>query len=413
MMGIMPSLRSLASSRRSTLFAARTVAGSAKVRDPALLHSYGDGFLGALGTGSYENVLTPTPLPTTTDLSVKEISVGWAHAGFVTHAGDAYVFGRTHSFRDVIRTTNMQRVLPKLVGWMNSFTYARRVDTLEPMLLDLPEGERVKTIVCSTALTFLLTESGKLFTLGANGYGQCGIGEESVSVQLPTHVNIDGDEIVDIAAGYQHGLAVTKAGTVFTWGKGERGQLGYGTGNTDAPQELIALKGKKIVKVGAGFSHSCALGEDGELYMWGKLLNPEGKAVSNGDQVVPRLVKTSDDVRLFKCSQFHTTFITADDKIWLAGRTPSGRQRSNDLAHVTSQMHTTPIQITNDDVVFAKDIVKIGKGVDKSSFVTADGRAYEWNFESGIHKMEELGGLQVMSLESGFHYRLLLANPTK
>ena len=33
-------------------------------------------------------------------------------------------------------------------------------------------------------------------------------------------------------------------------------------------------------------------------------------------------------------------------------------------------MHTTPIQITNDDVVFAKDIVKIGKGVDKSSFVT-------------------------------------------
>ena len=301
----------------------------------ALLHSYGDGFLGALGTGSYENVLKPTPLPTTTDLSVKEISVGWAHAGFVTHAGDAYVFGRTHSFRDVIRTTNMQRVLPKLVGWMNSFTCARGVDTLEPMLLDLPEGERVKTIVCSTALTFLLTEGGKLFTLGANSYGQCGIGEESVSVQLPTHVNIDGDEIVDIAAGYQHGLAVTKAGTVFTWGKGERGQLGYGTGNTDAPQELIALKGKKIVKVGAGFSHSCALGglwfrccdvlfptlyqlcisracftEDGELYMWGKLLNPEGKAVSNGDQVVPRLVKTSDDVKLFKSSQFHTTFIT-------------------------------------------------------------------------------------------------------
>ncbi|CAI5741336.1 unnamed protein product [Hyaloperonospora brassicae] len=410
----MSSLRSLAAARRSALLTARihtAVTSSAQGRAPLLL-SYGDGFLGALGTGSYEDVLKPTPLPTTTDLSVKEMSAGWAHAGFVTRAGDAYVFGRTHSFRDVIRTTNMQRVLPKLVTWMNRFTRMRGVDTLEPMRLAMPEGERVKTIVCSTALTFLLTESGKLFTLGANSYGQCGIGEESVSVQLPTHVNIDSDEIVDVAAGYQHGLAVTKNGTVFTWGKGERGQLGCGTGNTDAPQELIALKDKKIVQVGAGFSHSCALSEDGELYMWGKLLNLKGKAVSNGDQVVPRLVQTSDAVKLFKCSQFHTAFITADDKIWLAGRTPSGRQQSNDLAHVTSQMHTTPLQITKDDVVSAKDILKIGSGVDKSSFITADGRAFEWNFESGIHQMEELGGLQVVSAESGFHYHLLLAQPT-
>ncbi|GMF23944.1 unnamed protein product [Phytophthora lilii] len=286
---------------------------------PVLL-SYGDGFLGALGTGGYENVLTPTPLPTTTELSVKEISVGWAHAGFVTNECDAYIYGRTHSFRDVIRATNMQRVLPKLVWWMNSFTRARGVDTLVPALLELPEGEKVKKIVCSTALTFLLTESGKLFTLGANSYGQCGVGEEGVSVHPPTHVNIDGDEIVDIAAGYQHGLAVTKNGTVFSWGKGERGQLGFGTGNAASPQELIALKGKKIAQVGAGFNHSVA--------------------------------------------------VSGDDKIWLAGRTPSGRQEKNDFAQVASEMHTTPIQITNEQVVRTKDIVKIGKGVDKSSFIT-------------------------------------------
>ncbi|KAG1700245.1 hypothetical protein DVH05_012050 [Phytophthora capsici] len=408
-------LRSLTVSTRPALAVVRTSAlstqAASSVPGPILL-SYGDGFLGALGTGSYENVLTPTPLPTTTSLSVKEISVGWAHSGFITNDGDAYIYGRTHSFRDVIRSTNMQRVLPKLVWWMNNFTRARGVDTLEPALLELPDGEKVKKIVCSTALTFLLTESGKLFTLGANGYGQCGVGEEGVSVQPPTHVDIDGDEIVDVAAGFQHGLAVTKNGTVFTWGKGERGQLGFGTGNTSAPQELIALKGKKIAQVGAGFNHSCAVSEDGELYMWGKLLNPKGQEESNGDQITPRLVRTSDAVKLLKCSQFHTTFITADEKIWLAGRTPSGRQEKNDFAHVASQMHTTPVQITNEQVVRAKDIVKIGKGVDKSSFVTTDGRAFEWNFESGIHPVKELAGMQVRSLESGFHYRLLLAQPT-
>lgn len=39
----------------------------------------------------------------------------------------------------------------------------------------------------------------------------------------------------------------------------------------------------------------------------------------------------------------------------------------------------------------------------------ADGRAYEWNFEFGIHQVKELADLKVASLESGFHYRLLLA----
>lgn len=68
----------------------------------------------------------------------------------------------------------------------------------------------------------------------------------------------------------------------------------------------------------SAFSHcanavfSLCVPEDGELYLWGKLLNPKGKAESNGDQIVPRLVRTSDAVKLFKCSQFHTTFITGE-----------------------------------------------------------------------------------------------------
>jgi alpha-tubulin suppressor-like RCC1 family protein len=177
----------------------------------------------------------------------------------VTEEGDAYIYGRTHSFRDVIRSTNIQRVAPRLVGFLNHFTQARGVDTLEPALLELPEGERVAKMVCSAALTLLLTESGKLFTLGANGYGQCGVGKESVSVHLPEHILMDGDRVVDIAAGFQHGLAVTESGTVFSWGKGERGQLGYGIANVSAPQEIIALKDAKIVQVSAGFNFSSAL----------------------------------------------------------------------------------------------------------------------------------------------------------
>lgn len=177
----------------------------------------------------------------------------------MTDEGEAFVFGRTHSFRDVIRATNIQRVAPALVGVLNRFTLARGVDTLLPAMLELPQGERAAKIVCSAALTLLLTESGRLFALGANSYGQCGVGKESVSVQLPEPVSLDGGRVVDITAGFQHGLAVTESGSVFSWGKGERGQLGYGNANVSAPQEIIALKGTRITQVSAGFNHSSAL----------------------------------------------------------------------------------------------------------------------------------------------------------
>lgn len=274
------------------------------------LYSYGEGYLGSLGTGSYASVATPTQLPDTVDLNVKQLSAGWAHAGFITHQGDAFVFGRTLSFRDVIRSTNIQRIAPWLLSWINDFTKRRGVDTLVPMRVALPEGERAKKIVCSAALTFILTESGKLFTFGANFFGQCGNNSEGVSEVDPQLVDFDGDEVADISAGFQHGLAVTKHGAVFSWGKGERGQLGFGTANIKAPQEIIALKGKKVAQVSAGFNHSSVRTDDGELFLWGKLLNLEGKGESDGDQVIPRLVRTSDAVTLLECSHFHTSYIT-------------------------------------------------------------------------------------------------------
>jgi alpha-tubulin suppressor-like RCC1 family protein len=41
------------------------------------IYSYGEGFLGALGTGKYEKIEVPEQLPSTTALKIKEISAGW------------------------------------------------------------------------------------------------------------------------------------------------------------------------------------------------------------------------------------------------------------------------------------------------------------------------------------------------
>jgi hypothetical protein len=41
------------------------------------LFSYGEGFLGSLGTGSYDDVAEPSRLPATRELNVKQLSAGW------------------------------------------------------------------------------------------------------------------------------------------------------------------------------------------------------------------------------------------------------------------------------------------------------------------------------------------------
>ena len=64
--------------------------------------------------------------------------------------------------------------------------------------------------------------------LGNNRFGQCGIGNSNTFVWEPTLLSgISSDMyIVDVSLGFQHGLALSRCGKVFVWGKGERGQLG-------------------------------------------------------------------------------------------------------------------------------------------------------------------------------------------
>jgi alpha-tubulin suppressor-like RCC1 family protein len=58
-------------------------------------------------------------------------------------------------------------------------------------------------------------ESGAVYCLGLNHYGQCGAGHDTVRVWEPAKVQgLDGEHIVAVALGFQHGLALTKQGKV-------------------------------------------------------------------------------------------------------------------------------------------------------------------------------------------------------
>ena len=81
---------------------------------------------------------------------------------------------------------------------------------------------------------------------------------------------LQDESIVHVACGWDHSLAVTAEGILYTWGAGTNGKLGHGDENDRAfPTCVEALRGQIVVQAEAGCEHSVALTSDGALYTWG------------------------------------------------------------------------------------------------------------------------------------------------
>ena len=74
-----------------------------------------------------------------------------------------------------------------------------------------------------------------------------------------------------VSAGLFHSMAVTEAGTLYSWGSGTNGRLGHGdTVMTLRPRPVEALADVDIVGASAGSGHSVAVSASGRLFSWGQ-----------------------------------------------------------------------------------------------------------------------------------------------
>ena len=72
-----------------------------------------------------------------------------------------------------------------------------------------------------------------------------------------TTVPIGLSNVVAIAAGASHSLALKRDGTVVAWG------------NNDAGQTAVPVNLNNVVAIAAGYQHSLALKQDGTVVAWG------------------------------------------------------------------------------------------------------------------------------------------------
>lgn len=154
------------------------------------------------------------------------------------------------------------------------------IQTAPVVVAGLPAD--IVKVVAGSSHSIALTASGDVFVWGRNTYGNLGGGAVDTD-RHPTPAKVPGlTDVVDVANGRDHVLAVKADGSVVSWGLGASGQLGYGDpvgGDFASPRATpaaVATSGDGAKKLGAiatvyaNGNTSFALARDGKLWGWGE-----------------------------------------------------------------------------------------------------------------------------------------------
>lgn len=151
----------------------------------------------------------------------------------------------------------------------------------------------IKAIAAGENFLIALKEDGTVLMFGDNSFGQYGNntqGNGTPANPRPYGVVTGLNDVVQIAAGGYHGLALDRDGNVYTWGKNLNGQLG--TGKTDIHLSPVKVGGlTEITAIGGGTESSIAFRNMEKVYVWGN--NDHGQ-FGNDSKIgskVPTLVK--------------------------------------------------------------------------------------------------------------------------
>jgi alpha-tubulin suppressor-like RCC1 family protein len=157
-----------------------------------------------------------------------------------------------------------------------------------------------------------LRADGTVWTWGANFLGQLGRGWDWDVGHQPAPAPVPGlSDVVDIAAGESHALALRRDGTVWAWGSNQAGELG--NLSTWASAEPLPVEGlSDVVALEATASGSLALRADGTVWVWG-LTN------SGPPSIVLRRLEGLSDIVALTSSTVHNLALRADGTVWAWG----------------------------------------------------------------------------------------------
>jgi alpha-tubulin suppressor-like RCC1 family protein len=233
-----------------------------------------DGKAWFVGRGYYESGAAQNVETMTTAKSVPisgtvtKIAAGGFHCLAATSANKVYAWGQSKKGGCGIGSTKTcDNQAPEPVSTLN----------------DIP----IAQLSCGWLSSAAVTTAGKLYTWGGNKTDIPVCGHEHGTPQLTPKI-VDGlskEVVVQVACGWDHTLAVTNKGEIYSWGDATFGRLGHGGTNQATPKKLESIQASdasdvKAFMVAAGPSQSAMISRDGKLYLWGSFSTSDSASVS-------------------------------------------------------------------------------------------------------------------------------------
>ncbi|XP_053504405.1 probable E3 ubiquitin-protein ligase HERC1 isoform X4 [Ictalurus furcatus] len=312
--------------------------------------------------------------------------------------------------------------LVKVFVWGSNSSHQLAEGTLEKILQPkLAQGfSDAQVIEAGQYCTFSVSSDGSVRACGKGSYGRLGLGDSN-NQSVPKKLVLDPPRCMRKVSSSKgsdgHTLAVTVEGEVFSWGDGDYGKLGHGNSATQKYPKIIQgpLLGKVVVCVSAGYRHSAAVTNDGELYTWGEGDFGRLGHSDSHSRNVPTLVKDISGVGQAACGSSHTVAVAQDGRVvWSFGGGDNGK-----LGHGDTNRVYRPKVI---EALHGYIIRKVCAGSQCSLALTSAGQVFAWGCGSCLgcgssettslrpRFIEELSVTKIIDISCGDSHCLALSH---
>ncbi|XP_019899964.2 probable E3 ubiquitin-protein ligase HERC1 isoform X1 [Esox lucius] len=306
--------------------------------------------------------------------------------------------------------------------WGSNSSHQLAEGTLEKILQPkLAQGfSDAQMIEAGQYCTFSVSADGSVKACGKGSYGRLGLGDsnnQSMPKKLVLEPPRNMRKVSSSKGSDGHTLAVTGEGEVFSWGDGDYGKLGHGNSATQKYPKIIQgpLLGKVVVCVSAGYRHSAAVTNDGELYTWGEGDFGRLGHSDSHSRNVPTLVKDISGVGQAACGSSHTIAVAQDGRVvWSFGGGDNGK-----LGHGDTNRVYRPKVI---EALHGFIIRKVCAGSQSSLALTSAGQVFAWGCGSCLgcgssestslrpRFIEELSVTKIIDISCGDSHCLALSH---
>ena len=243
--------------RLRTLTSVVAIAAGARfglaVRSDGTVWAWGRNQAGQLGLGTSDHRIHALPRPVPGLGGVTAVAAGDTHSLALRQDGTVWAWGANDDGQLGARPSDQPRATPAAV----------------------PTLRHIVAVAAGAGFSVAIKDDGTVWTWGLDDRGQVGLGARAARVvSVPTRVP-DLSDIIAIAAGRDHCLALGRDGAVYAWGDNRLGELGDGV-RSDArggvPTRVRGLA--NVVAIGAGWRRGLALDGNGAVRAWG---NSDGR----------------------------------------------------------------------------------------------------------------------------------------